>query len=168
MSEIQRTIPASELDYQMRIVNSSWGQLEVSPDLRRTLKRTTTSKYAKGQTVRNTVTGQPEVYSKDTEVTEETSYWDLLSFYTRDFRLANITRQEKEFCANRAELAQDCMELNMPLGFFVLLGQAIPHLELSQSVGGWLRQELNKLTTEQRQQVIDTPVKRNILGMKVK
>jgi len=153
-----RYIPQNDLDFQLSIVNSQWGQLDVSPQLRNRLKFTVEENHKKGDITVNKE-GIKEEYLEDVKVNQEFNYWELLSFYTRDFRLANLSKQEMEFCVNRSGLASDLISENMPKAFAALMGQVAPYLELSQSKDGWLRENLNKLTMEQRQQVLEPPKK---------
>ena len=70
----KRVLPQSELDFHLMTTDGVWGKNEISPELKAKLTRYYLEKDKDG---------------KDTVTTD--SLWNLLGFYTRDMRLANLS-----------------------------------------------------------------------------
>lgn len=150
-----RSVPHSDLDMNLMLTNSVWGNPEVSSDLREHL----TKYYSDG--------------SKDEDgnlnVTKR-ELWGLLSFYTRDIRLANLSRIDNELqtCRYFLNLAGDLLQVNMVEPFLISLSRAATILETSQSKGGFLRKMMNTLRQEHYKQEIEPPKKSMFGGQKKK
>jgi len=149
--EYRRTTPQNELDLAMLTTDAVWGKPEVSPELKKKL-----GKYSKVQ-VKDEETGQiQEAYSLE-------SMWGLLSFYTRDMRLANLSPVQLEYCAHYLNLAGDLLQEQLTRPFIIALSRAATVLELSQSKGGFLRKRLTTITSESYKEEKEPP-KRNFFG----
>ena len=70
----KRVLPQSELDLALMTTDSVWGKPEVSPELKEKLNQIYKAQNEDGTT---------EDYIS--------SLWGLLSYYTRDMRLANLS-----------------------------------------------------------------------------
>jgi len=136
-----RVLPASDIDLQFQVTNPVWGQREVAPEL---IQKLSTYSINQGEFEIDAVTGKHVV-----SVTEE-KLWGLMSFYTRDFRLANLSSfgGELAYCQYHIDLAADCLREGLITAFLTSLSRAVTVLELSQSKGGFLRKRLGTFTAE--------------------
>lgn len=151
-----RTLPHSDLDLNLMLTDSVWGRSDVSPELKEKLNRYFSVKDEKGEQLYN-ATGQPIV-------TKE-SLWGLLGFYTRDMRLANLSRLDNELttCRYYIDLANHFLSVNHIESFLLSLGMAVTILETSQSKAGFLRRISNTLRQEHIRQDLEPP-KKGMLG----
>lgn len=131
MSETDRKIPANELDLSFMTTESAWGK-EVSEELNARLVEI-------GAEI-NTETGELEVTEKH--------LWGLMAYYTRDMRLSNLNQERYIYCLKWLGIAGDCLRVNYIQSFMTALSRVIDALELSQSVGGFLRKRGNTMTQE--------------------
>ena len=145
----KRVLPFSELDLTLMTTNSLWGQHEVSPGLKSKLSKVTAYKSEDGKT----------------EYSEE-SLWDLLGFYTRDMRLANLSSFDGElkYCRYFLDLANDFLQAGMVEPFLICISRVATVLETSQSKGGFLRRRINTFTAENINQDKEPP-KKNLFGV---
>lgn len=131
----KRVLPQNELDLQMMTIDSAWGKIEVPPELRQKLQE---HYYHLNEE------GKAEITTK--------SLWGLLGFYTRDMRLANLSTTEMNYCSYYLDLANDLLQASpsneIPLikSFLTALSRVATILELSQSKGGFLREQLSTFT----------------------
>lgn len=148
MGEDMRTLPASDLDLNLMLTDSVWGKSEVSSDLKDRVSRYYTQTDEEGNKI----------------VTKE-SLWGLLSFYTRDVRLGNLSKMDNELqaCRTYLNLAGDFLQNNCLEPFLICLSRAATILETSQSKGGFLRKTMNTLRQENIRQELDPP-KKGLLG----
>jgi len=144
--EYRRTTPQNELDLAMMTTDSVWGKPEINPELQEILNTFYKIKNADG-----------------TEGYTAKSLWSLLSFYTRDMRLANLDFQQMEYCMHYINLAGDCLQEGLIRPFAIALSRAATMLELSQSKGGFLRKRQGTLTSEHYSGEKEPP-KRNFFG----
>lgn len=135
--ESGRQVPTNSLDLEYMLTDNDWGK-DVPPELKQALTRTKIIK------VLNTDTGK---ISYDYE---EKNLWQLLAFYNKELRLANINLIELQFCQFWIDLAGDLLSDDMPLSFLTALRRAITVLELSQSKAGFLRIRQQTITTEEK------------------
>jgi len=162
MSE-PRQIPANELDFQLQLTNSVWGNPNISPELKEKLKYIIKNQYKKGDIRVNEITGELEEVNKDINIEEKASLWGLLNFYTRDFRLGNLDKKQFEYCRFYADYASIMLKENMVAPFLICIGRIASVLELSQSINGFVRKQLNTITTEQKVEET-SPEKKDLLG----
>lgn len=143
-----RILPRSELDLNLLLTNGVWGSENISEDLKEKLRRYYKTQNEKGET----------------KITYD-SLWGLLSFYTRDLRLANLSsnRGEVAYCQYYLDLAADLLQVDMVEPFLICLSRAASMLELSQSKGGFLRRRMNTLSQEHINQEIE-PKKKSLFG----
>lgn len=139
-----RTLPTSELDWNMMLTNAVWGRPEVSEELKERLMKEYSSQGADGQVV---ITAG--------------SLWGLLGFYTRDMRLANLSEWNGELqsCRYMIDLANDYLSENMIEPFIISLSRAINIMETSQSKQGFLRKQMNTITQKHESRSLDPPKK---------
>jgi hypothetical protein len=149
---VQRSLPANELDMQLMITNSCWGRPEVSPELKQRLMKYYATTDDHGQLMKD---------DAGNIIVDKGSLWGLLGFYTRDMRLANLSEfnNELQTCRYMIDLANDYLSENMVEPFMISLGRAVTILETSQSKGGFLRKQMNTLTQKSVNQNMDPPKK---------
>lgn len=148
-TETPRVTPRSDLDFNFQLTNTVWGSPYIGGALKDKLKR-----FYK-------VTDE----GGSTEVTEN-SLWELLGFYTRDLRLANLSviTGEVAYCQYYLDLAGDMLQANMIESFLICLSRVATVIELSQSKGGFLRRRMNTFTSENMQGEMGDPKKRTLFG----
>lgn len=144
----KRVLPQSELDLALMTTDSVWGKPEVSPELKEKLNQIYKAQNEDGTT---------EDYIS--------SLWGLLSYYTRDMRLANLSvvYGELTYCQYHLDLAGDFLQESMIRPFMITLSRVATLLELSQSKGGFLRRKMNTFTHEQVSGEMEPP-KKNLFG----
>jgi len=150
LAQNKRTMPASELDLNLMLTDTVWGNLP--PGLK--------EKLVKHYIVTDSVTGER------TTTKEEMSA--LLGFYTRDLRLGNLSslNGEIEYCKYHLNLANDLLKEGFIDPFLICISRVASVIEISQSKGGFLRKRNSSFTTENVQGSMEPP-KRNIMGSKV-
>jgi hypothetical protein len=99
---VKRITPQSGLDMNMMLTDTMWGSQQISTQI--------------SNKVRNR--------SRDPEASKSAA-WDLLSFYTRDFRLANLNAAlgEVGYCQHYIDLAGDCLREGYMESFAASLGR---------------------------------------------
>jgi len=147
----KRVLPQSELDFHLMTTDGVWGKNEISPELKDRLTQYYVKKNDKGE---DTVTSK--------------SLWNLLGFYTRDMRLANLStwNGEVEYCQYFLNLANDFLQAEQIEPFLISLSRVATMLEISQSKGGFLRKQMNTLRTENMAGEIEPPKKQLFGGTK--
>lgn len=144
---VRRNVPQSDLDFNLMTTDPVWGQPEVNDTLKERL-----SKISEGVDA----DGKP-IYKKE-------NLWGLLNFYTRDLRLANLSKwDEIPYVTYYLDLAGDFLQSDMIQPFIICLSRAATLLELSQSKNGFLRRRMNTFTQEKFQQELEPP-KKSLFG----
>lgn len=146
----KRPLPQSELDLNLMLTNTLWGNPELSDTIKQQLN--------KGKIIKD---NDGNVYVQKTDL------WGLMSFYSRDLRLANLGEYNGELAQVRymLRLANDFLQCGFVEPFLICLSEVAGILETSQSKGGFLRKQQNTFTTENRQQMIEPP-KKSLWGTK--
>ena len=145
-----RQIPQSELDLLFKTTESTWGKFEIP------------------QQLKDRLTKIYQLRNKDTDekfdIKEE--LWSLLSFYTRDLRLSNLSYSQNEiqYCQWYLDFAEDMLQEAYLIPFITALSRAISVLELAQSKNGFFRRNQNTLIQEQTIRELEPP-KKNLLGL---
>lgn len=144
-NEVRRVVPQSGLDWNMMLTDTMWGSRQISAQIKEKIKRRTI---------------------RDDGSIDKNEAWELLSFYTRDLRLANLSSVfgEITYCQYYLDLAGDFLREGYPEAFATCLARAATILELSQSKGGFLRRRQNTLTTESLQGEVEPQKKRLLFG----
>lgn len=142
---VRRSVPQSDLDFNLMTTDPVWGSQGIDETLKEKLKRAT---------LRYDEHGEP-VYDKE-------ELWGLLNFYTRDMRLANLSKFDGEitYVKYYLDLAGDFLQSDMIQPFIICLSRAATVLELSQSKNGFLRRRMNTFTQEQFKQEMEPPKKK--------
>lgn len=93
--------------------------------------------------------------------------WSRLAFLTKDVRLGNISKFGfgADYCEYYLNLAGDLLEAGYPNAHITALQRGAVKLEVSQSVGGFLRKRTNTITSENITNDLD-PQKKSFLGGK--
>ena len=135
-----RYVPSSGLDLNFTIINTMWGKsFEMNPAFKGLFEKYVELKDNEGNF---------QVNEKGQVIVTKKNLWELMNFFTRDFRLANLDRKDLVKCRVLVDLAIESLDLNFFDNFFILLSEVAGILETSQSKGGWLRKNLNTMTTE--------------------
>jgi hypothetical protein len=144
----KRTVPQSDLDFNMLTTDAVWGKADVPQELRNKMNKYFLQKSEEGEDI----------------VTKE-SLWGLLGFYTRDMRLANLSAKDGElaYVQYYIDLANDFLQSNCIEPFLIALSRAATRLELSQSKTGFLRKQMNTFTQETTHRELEPP-KKNLFG----
>lgn len=155
-NSVKRIMPTSGLDFNMMLTDTMWG----SPQISRQLKEKVVQREERLIMLAQLKSGE---FPKESE---KAAAWELLSFYTRDFRLANLNQLlgEVAYCQHYIDLAGDCLRDGYMEAFATSLARAATILELSQSKGGFLRRRANTLTQENLTGEIDPPKKKLLFG----
>jgi len=164
----QRTTPYNELDMTMLVTDPAWGR-EASSQLHKKVSKALGEAYYVCADCGKTVQKDDYHVDKDLkaltfkcsnpecEGTERQSVidteplWGLLSYYTRDLRLGNLSswNDEVKYCHHWLSLAGDCLRLGFINSFLSALSRVIDRLEISQSKGGFYRKRMGTVTSEQ-------------------
>ena len=137
---VRRILPQSGLDMNMMLTDTMYGSRQIGEQLKRKMKDRL----------------------ENPEDMDRAEAWELLSFYTRDLRLSNISDRELVYCQYYVDLAGDLLREGYMESFAKALALAATVLELAQSRGGFLRKRQNTLTTEGLTGEI-TPEKKRLL-----
>ena len=132
-----RPLPQNDLDLNFLLTNSTWGNNEISSEIKEKL-----SKFY----IETSTTGEQTV--------TKNSLWGLLSFYTRDMRLANLDNEELNFCRYYLDLAGDYLSVDLVEPFIICISRCATVMETSQSKKGFLRNMQNTLRHENLNQTI--------------
>lgn len=145
----KRILPQNDLDLALMTTDSVWGKSEVPLGLKTKLEQYFIQQAENGQKI---------------VITE--SLWDLLGFYTRDMRLANLSTWNGEFqyCQYYLDLAGDFLQGDLIKPFLICISRVATILELSQSKGGFLRRKMNTFTQESIQSQLEPP-KKSLFGV---
>ena len=146
----RRVLPQSELDLSLMTTDPVFGKAEVSPELISRLNKVYKTQDENGK----------EGYTIE-------SLWGMLSYYTRDLRLANLSawNGELEYAQYFLNLAGDFLQAGHVEPFVISLSRVATLLELSQSKGGFLRRKMNTFTQEHINQEQEPP-KKSMFGGK--
>lgn len=146
----KRPLPTSELDLNLMLTNTMWG----NPELSETIKQ----KLMRGKIIQS---------EDGNAYIEKQELWGLMAFYSRDLRLANLStfNGEMETVRYHLDLANDFLQCDFVEPFLICLSRVAGILETSQSKGGFLRRQHNTFTTEQKQQNLEPP-KKSLWGTK--
>lgn len=81
---------------------------------------------------------------------QKKNLWGMLSYFTRDLRLGNLSYAtgEMQYCRFWIELAGDALRYGFIKSFVAAMAKAITTVELSQSKGGFFRKRANTITKE--------------------
>ena len=152
-----RVKPSSDLDFNLMITETLWGSNLVSPDLQEALTKQYQMIDENGNKM-FTEQGDPVVTEK--------AAWGLLSFYTRDLRLSNLSYKTGEipYCQHFLDLAGDLLKEKMVIPFLICLSRAATVTELAQSKGGFLRRQMNTLRMESSEETLD-PTKKSLFNL---
>lgn len=187
-----RSLPTSELDYNLMLTDTVWGKSDVSNELKDRL----TKYYAQSikpflieakdldhayAWVQDKYGGNANYVLEDVDIIMQStgifqvsgikvitkkSFWGILGYYTRDMRLGNLSsfNNELETCRYHIDLANDLLHVDHIEPFLIALSRAATILETSQSKGGFLRRQNNTLRHENIQENIEPP-KKGLMGM---
>ena len=129
--------PYNDLQYQFLTTEPAWGK-ESTSDLYEAMEQEL--KSIKFDDEGNAILSE----------SQKKNLWGMLSYFTRDLRLGNIsyTTGEVQYCRFWVEFAGDCLRYGLIRSFVASMAKAITTLELSQSKGGFFRRRANTITRE--------------------
>jgi len=144
-----RQTPYTDLEYNWLTTETGWGK-DATPELQKKL-----TKVLKTSGLYDDFGGKPI----------EEQMWGLLSYYTRDIRLGNLSRinGEVKYVIHWLNLAGDSLRAGLPKSFLSAITRAISVIEVSQSINGFLRRRSQTLTHENFNQQLE-PKKRDYFG----
>lgn len=151
-----RMLPRNDLDFNLMITETLWGSPYVNAELQNYLSQTHAVKDAEGR---------PVLYDDGKPLLQGNAAWGMMSFYTRDLRLSNLSYKTNEFqyCQYYLDLAGDFLKEGMIQPFLICLSRVATVTELAQSKGGFLRRQMNTLRTENSEELLE-PKKKSIFG----
>lgn len=154
----QRISPRSDLDFNLMITETLWGSSFVSPELQSHLTKNYQLTDEDGNLMFNKE-GRP--------VVSQEALWGMMSYYTRDLRLSNLSYKSNEiqYCMHYLDLAGDFLKERMIKPFLICLSRVATVTELAQSKGGFLRRQMNTLRTENVEETLE-PKKKSLWGAK--
>lgn len=153
---VRRIMPQSGLDFNMMLTDTMWGSQQISAQIRDKIQHRQENLKLISQIGKGVLPAE----------VEKAASWELLSFYTRDLRLANLNvlTGELNYCQHYIDLAGDLLREGYIEAFATALARAATVLELSQSKGGFLRRRQNTLTTESLSGEVEAPKKKLLFG----
>lgn len=158
-----RQLPVNDLDLQMQLTNSEWGDLPKSAQL-----GAITHDYSITYLAGTKVLMQDKkltVLKEEITIISEQGSWGLLAYLTRDMRLGNLTGEEVDVCKHLLDLAGDCLQEGYSRSFSAAIKRVAHILEISQSRKGFFRKLLNTIRREDYRSDI-TPHKSTFFGGK--
>jgi len=150
-----QNLPVNELDLQMQMTNSEWGEKPKSTELG-AITHDFSVVYPKGTTI---MKSDKTVYVLDSEITIISNHgsWGLLAYLTRDIRLGNLTSIEVDACKHLLDLAGDCLQEGYNRSFIAAIKRVAHILEVSQSRKGFFRKLINTLRREDIRSDLNPP-----------
>ena len=146
----RRGLPQTDLELNMMVTNPVYGKPDIAEGLKKRLQ-----KYYR-----------QIGYDGTEEITLE-SLWDMLGFFTRDMRLANLSsnpiKDEVSYCKYYLDLASDYLQVGFLECFVICIERVASLTELSQSKNGFLRRRMNTFTAESLQGELEPP-KKSLFG----
>lgn len=82
------------------------------------------------------------------QIIPKKALWGVLSYYTRDLRLGNLTGSQLSYCQEWLDYAGACIRRGYKETFLASLSRVITMIELSQSHKGFLRRRQGTITRE--------------------
>jgi len=145
-------VPYNELDLNFMITEPAWGR-ECPDELYQAVSKITSEAYEDANGVL---------------VVDKEPLWGLLSYYTRDLRLGNLSGMsgELKYCQYWLDFAGDLLREDYIQSFLSALARVITLLELSQSKNGFLRRRQGTITSERISKDSNEPNKKGWLGGK--
>jgi len=159
-----RQLPVNELDLQMQLTNSEWGDTPKSSQLG-SITHDFNITYPAGTKVLMEDKKLTELKEEITIYSEQGS-WGLLAYLTRDIRLGNLTGQEVESCKHLLDLAGDCLQEGYSRSFSAAIKRVAHILEVSQSRKGFFRKLINTLRREDIRSDLNPPKSKFFGGKK--
>lgn len=161
----QRT-PVSEIDLTFLTTDPAWGKNQVPEAYMKQIIRDKQIVLAEIQADGSIVLMRDE-NNKPVTIQDIEKIWSRLGFLTKDIRLGNISKlgSGADYCEYYLNLAGDLLEAGYPNAHITALQRVAVKLEVSQSVGGFLRKRQGTITSENITNELD-PQKKNLFGGK--
>jgi len=151
-----RILPRNELDFNLMTTEGEWGKDYINSELRERLNKYFVKRDSEGKQIFD---------NEGNLIGSKKSLWEMLGFYTKDMRLANLSylNNEIQYCQYFLDLAGDFLNMDMIEPFIICISRVATVLELSQSKGGFLRRRMHTLTTESMSGELE-PQKKSLFG----
>jgi hypothetical protein len=148
----RRQVPVSDIDLQLMVTDTVWGSSVIPQELKDKLEKEYLITDSQGR-----------------KYLQKEGLWEMLGFYTRDMRLANLSEWNGEivYCQYHLDLANDLLRANFVEPFLICLSRVATVLEISQSKGGFLRKRIGTSRHEQFY-TENEPKKKNFFGVQSK
>lgn len=171
-SKEQRKTPYNELDLQFMVTEPAWGR-EATGELNKKVSKAIGEAYYMCFTCKAKLKQEKCPKCKDSNtrlVIDKEPMWGLLSYYTRDLRLGNLSNWNNEiaFCHHWLSLAGDLLRAGHIKSFLSALSRVVDRLEISQSKGGFYRKRMGTVTQEVFSNKDVEPQKKNLVTNKNK
>lgn len=142
-AQTETSKPYNELELQFLLTQPAWGR-EATPELAKKLTQAIGDAYFFCPECQNKLSqGYACPYCKDYTgailVIDKEPLHGTMSYFTRDFRLGNLTGGEVKDGIYWSELSGDLLNTNLPKAHIASMTRVIAPLELSQSKKGMLR-----------------------------
>ena len=166
MDEDNQRNPISEIDLTFLTTSPAWGKNEVPEAYMKQIIRDK-------QVVLAQINEDGSIFILKDEKNKPIIYndiekiWSRLAFLTKDIRLGNISKlgSGSDYCEYYLNLAGDLLEAGYPNAHITALQRTAVKLEVSQSVGGFLRKRQGTITSENITNELD-PKKKDMFGRK--
>lgn len=162
-----RINPVNEIDLAFLTTDPAWGKNQVPQEYLKELIQD--KEVILAQLGKN---GEIEIltdeHNKPITASDVTKAWSRLGYLIKDIRLGNLSRVagDKGYCEYYLDLAGDLLEAGFPKAHITSVQRTAVKLEVSQSVGGFLRKRQGTLTTENYTNELDPEKKRGFFGGK--
>lgn len=170
--EGKRSVPINDLDFNSMLANPEWGNNPSNIELKQKLQSIIVIKDKNGKPLFqeeeriDEKTGKS--YKLRNPIAETVSEYENLSFISRDFRLGNITRDERIIVSHWGNLAHDCLQDGLKKSHSAAMSRCAMILEPSQSVNGFVRKIMQSIIQHNISQQEEPPKKKLFGGNKQK
>lgn len=149
VEQVPMSQPQHSIEFQTMVINTLWGSEEVGGTLKNTLKELS--------------------HDEELEEVRSEDYWGRLGFFTRDFRLGNLSHKlgQVDLVRDDTRLAKDLIFFKFKSSGAVVVGDVAAELEISQSINGFVRKISNSFTTRRSSEYKEVP-RRSLFGLGAK
>jgi hypothetical protein len=167
-SNEKRKTPYNELDLQFMITEPAWGK-EATTELNKKVSQVIGEAYYMCLDCEKPSNSKDKCsHCKGSNiqlVIDKEPLWGLLSYYTRDLRLGNLSTWNNEisFCHHWLSLAGDLLRAGHVKSFLSALSRVVDRIEISQSKQGFYRKRMGTVTSEQFSNKDLEPNKKNLV-----
>ena len=162
-----RINPVNEIDLAFLTTDPAWGKNQVPQEYLKELildKEVVLAQIDKNGEIQILT----DENNKPVTASDIHKSWSRLGYLIKDIRLGNVSRMsgDKYYIEYYLDLAGDLLEAGFPNSHITALQRSAVKLEVSQSIGGFLRKRQGTLTTENYTNELDPDKKRGFFGGK--